>query len=645
MAIRDLLVRIRGDSTEVDRELLRTSRSVQKFGRDMGQVGQRLTVGLTLPILGAGAAALKMSANAQESEAKFKVVFGSMGSEVRAFSDSMADSFGRSAVELRGFLSSFQDTFVPLGFARDEASELSRVLTQSTLDLAAFYDRAEPEVVQRLTSALVGNHEAVRIFGAVLTEATLKQELIRMGIEGGTKAATNQEKVLARLNLILDQTADAAGTAARESEGATAGWRALTSAVRDATRVIGDQALPLGNELQRMVTGLVRGLGELNPSTVRWGIALAGAAAVVGPALATFGTLATVLAKIASTLAVGMLPLIGTGGAVLVGLTALAAAFLKVKIDAAAAREEVAGFGESLRGLSLDQLQSQMDQINAKKRSLEADIARDEGFLAIAGLPRSTQRSLRKSIDRAKEQLRVLLESRFEVFREIARLHAEAEASLDDPAAGEGGQATTPANPALRLMGWDRQMYFTRGFGRENSKGGFRWSSPDFLAGIEKFREGLEVISMSPAALREAGQEAEILVETMAPLEELAATFVGGFADTFADALRTGTQAFQRFADFVIQQTLRIVARFGLFKLLEYAFPGGSGAIGQLFGLQSGFLTPATISGGSGVPGAAPQLASGLDLSRMPPAMGPMQVARDQQWAELIEQTLRELGR
>jgi len=62
-------------------------------------------------------------------------------------------------------------------------------------------------------SALVGNHETVLRFGVVINEATIKQELMRMGINKTSSEITNQEKVMARLNLIIAGTADAQGDA------------------------------------------------------------------------------------------------------------------------------------------------------------------------------------------------------------------------------------------------------------------------------------------------------------------------------------------------------------------------------------------------------------------------------------------------
>jgi hypothetical protein len=81
--------------------------------------------------------------------------------------------------------------------------------------MASFNNESEANVIRDLQSALVGNHETVRKYGVIITQATLDQELLNTGIEGGIREATEQEKVMARMNIILKGTTDAQGDAAR----------------------------------------------------------------------------------------------------------------------------------------------------------------------------------------------------------------------------------------------------------------------------------------------------------------------------------------------------------------------------------------------------------------------------------------------
>jgi len=156
-----------------------------------------------------------MASSVEEMQSKSSVVFGRFVNDVRGQLEKFGDEVGRSTFELEGMASSIQDTFVPMGFARGEASKLSVQLTKLAVDVASFNNASDTETMMAFQSALVGNHETVRRFGVVITEATLKQELLRMGITKTAKEVTNAEKVQARLNLIIAGTSDAQGDAER----------------------------------------------------------------------------------------------------------------------------------------------------------------------------------------------------------------------------------------------------------------------------------------------------------------------------------------------------------------------------------------------------------------------------------------------
>jgi hypothetical protein len=170
-----------------------------------------------------------MASSVEEMQSKSSVVFGRFVSEVRVQLEKFGDTVGRSTFELEQMASSIQDTFVPMGFARKEASQLSVQLTKLAVDVASFNNASDVETMMAFQSALVGNHETVRRFGVVITEATLKQELLRMGITKTADEITNAEKVQARLNLIIAGTADAQGDAERTNTSFANSMKALSA--------------------------------------------------------------------------------------------------------------------------------------------------------------------------------------------------------------------------------------------------------------------------------------------------------------------------------------------------------------------------------------------------------------------------------
>jgi hypothetical protein len=188
---------------------------------------------------------IDLASDIEEMQGKSKVVFGRFRAETVEALEQFGNEVGRSTHELEGMAASIQDTFVPMGFARGEASKLSVELTKLAVDVASFNNASDTETMAAFQSALVGNHETVRRFGVIITETTLNQELMRMGVEKGTKAATEAEKVQARLNLITEGTSDAAGDAARTSDSYANTLRGLKAEFSELAGELGTIFLPI----------------------------------------------------------------------------------------------------------------------------------------------------------------------------------------------------------------------------------------------------------------------------------------------------------------------------------------------------------------------------------------------------------------
>ena len=234
------LRQIRRESSAIGRLRGSVRRSIGGVGLGLGVGGGGLAAIAGTAVTVAGLrASLRAASDAEESASKFGVVFGEQAERVRKQLESMAGEINRSGYALAGYAAQIQDTFVPMGIARDEAAGLSVQVVQLAEDLASFNNLNTAEVVDRLTGALIGNHENVRIFGSVINESRLKAELAAAGVDQLTGAALEQQKVLARLRLILQDTTDAHGDAAR-----TAGSYANT--IKGLQASIGDLAVEMG---------------------------------------------------------------------------------------------------------------------------------------------------------------------------------------------------------------------------------------------------------------------------------------------------------------------------------------------------------------------------------------------------------------
>jgi len=233
----------------IKKRLRRFSADISALGMQLIKVGAVLAAPLVLSIKRAG--------DFLEIVSKFRAVFKRQANVVLAWSKQIATAVGRSDADIIKFMATMQDTFVPLGFANDKAAQLAATVTKLALDIASFNNAADDETLMRLQSALVGNHETVRRFGIIITEAALQTELLRMGIQKNVKEASAQAKVQARLNIIIAGSADAQGDALRTADSFANSMKRLRSAVSGLTVEIGRKLIPIVAPYVKLVTEAV----------------------------------------------------------------------------------------------------------------------------------------------------------------------------------------------------------------------------------------------------------------------------------------------------------------------------------------------------------------------------------------------------
>lgn len=340
MQIAEAWVDIRGNMSHLKNTFAKTKGMASRAGRGVAEAfASAAKLGIAGGIAAGGSAfgLIKMASSAEEAASKFSVVFQGVENDARSFSDSLADTVGRSKVEMAGFLADIGDVAKPMGLSTEAALEFSKSVVSLGLDLASFNDDTDTEALERLKGALIGNHENVRRYGIVLTEATLNAELFRMGIEGGTKSASEQQKMMARLSLITKGSADAIGDAARTSGSFANQFKALRGMAFDFGTELGAKLLPAATQFVQFLKGGIEPLQNFintNWEQIKvWGSLALKIGAVItamGAAVIAVGTLATPV------------------GALVAGIALLTGAFFAAGGSASELDDMLSNWGEGL---------------------------------------------------------------------------------------------------------------------------------------------------------------------------------------------------------------------------------------------------------------------------------------------------------
>ena len=118
------------------------------------------------------------------------------------------------------------------GLSEAEASKQSAMLVELAGDLSAMFGGTTESAVQALTGALKGNNSMLDNYGMGVNEATIKTKAMEMGLVKEGEQLDLAGKQAATLALIMEQTADAQGQAAREADGASGSMKALGTEVK-----------------------------------------------------------------------------------------------------------------------------------------------------------------------------------------------------------------------------------------------------------------------------------------------------------------------------------------------------------------------------------------------------------------------------
>lgn len=312
---------------------------VSGVGKDVAKFGGKVTAGATLPIIAAGTGMIKAASDAEEMRGKFSVVFDGMERDVRDFAATSANAWGRSQVDVEGYLAETQNLVVGMGMARDAGAEFSKEIVTLGVDLASFNNLAEDDALNNLTSAISGNHNAAKSLGAVLNENTLAIEMERMGLQGKFQDLDEGTKMQVRYNAILSQSADAIGDAERTSDSFANQVRNLRGGIKDLSVEMGDILLPHATALVSKVNELVdwfRGLDDQVKTNI---MIFAGLIALIGPIIMAVGFFGIALGGLITMFGILISPI----GLVIGGLVALGAAFAVAWFQSEEFRDRVTG--------------------------------------------------------------------------------------------------------------------------------------------------------------------------------------------------------------------------------------------------------------------------------------------------------------
>lgn len=215
------------------------------IGTMTGFLGANLITGMVGQIKGMASAFIWGASDMAEAQSKVNVVFGDSASTINDWANGATKNFGMTKTEALDAAGTFGNLFTSMGFTQGAAGDMSTSFLGLAADMGSFNNVPTADALAAIQSGLVGEYEPLRRFGVNLTEAGVQAYAMAHGIWDGTGAMTDQQKVLARQGLIMEQTTNAQGDFARTSTGLANQTRILKAQLQNMAATIGAALLPV----------------------------------------------------------------------------------------------------------------------------------------------------------------------------------------------------------------------------------------------------------------------------------------------------------------------------------------------------------------------------------------------------------------
>ena len=342
----------------IDRELDGAGARVEKqwgsrFDR-MGQMGTKMTVGVTLPMVALGAKAYDVFGQAEDASAALVINYGEGAAELEKFAVTAAGKFGASKLDVRNAANELAPLIGQWKSGAEAADTAAEAIGRAA-DMASMFGGTTQEANAAMSSFLSGSSvEPIRRYGVFASETSIKVKALEMGLvtadvsqakvaktadtlrvaqekaaealkksgqgsseyttalanvgtaeEAAAKALagkmpelTEAQKIQARYALVLEKTSKAEGDFGRSIKADTAmATRKKTMAeLTNAAEDMGKKLAPALTKVMKSVGDLATKFTNLSPGMQQLVIKLGLAAAAAGPIL----KVVSVFAKMAS---------------------------------------------------------------------------------------------------------------------------------------------------------------------------------------------------------------------------------------------------------------------------------------------------------------------------------------------------------
>ncbi len=366
--IAKLIVELGLEDSTFQKGIENSREKLDRWGGSFRGWGTKLTAGVTTPLIGSGLMVLNWASDLEQAMGKSEAVFGNHSSTIEEWSKSTAKQYGFARSESIAMASTYGALFKVMGMSNDVAADYSMSLIGLSADMAAFNDVSNERASQALMSGLSGEYMSLRSMGVFLNEARVNEEALTIAMRDGREEITEADKVQARYNLIMEQTTQQQGQAAREANGWASSIARAKARAKDFGATIGLRLMPYGLKLIDFFERGIELLGKLSPRMQSMALIAAAVAAGIGPLLLIIGMLLPGLSALLAVIGFLVSPI----GILVVAIAAIVAGLIYAYTHFEAFREIVNSVASAIQSGAIAAFEALLKTFSKLKGAFDA---------------------------------------------------------------------------------------------------------------------------------------------------------------------------------------------------------------------------------------------------------------------------------
>ena len=243
--IAELMVTLGADTKGFESGFSKVGSIAKSTAKTLAAFGAAAVTGLAF----VGKASYEAASELEATQAKYATVFGEFTNVADDFIDKFQALTPATTAEAQSMASGIQDLLVPMGYVREEATDMTGDFINVIGALANFNSatHSAADVTAAVQSAITGEYQSLKALGVQLDVTTVKEKAVEMGLAKSTGEVTKAMQAQVLLEEITKQSGDALAAYNEESLDTKTRMALLKSSVTDMAAELGTMLLPIVN--------------------------------------------------------------------------------------------------------------------------------------------------------------------------------------------------------------------------------------------------------------------------------------------------------------------------------------------------------------------------------------------------------------